>query len=112
MNRTLAVLSGLILFVGCGRPGSNPDVVTTPGTPAASIKNSRALLSWSAATGFPDGYIVYQSQNESAWTATQTVTQTSTYVDGLSASTSYFFKIASYNSSGTTTSTSTLVISL
>jgi chitinase len=75
---------------GGGTAPGAPTGLTTTGTTASSVS-----LSWTAPSGTVTGYYVFENGTEVA-----TVNGTSDTVTGLSASTSYTFTVAAYNSAG------------
>ena len=75
---------------GGGTAPSAPTGLTVTGTTSSSVS-----LSWTAPSGTVTGYYVYKNGTE-----TQTASGTSATVTGLSASTSYTFTVAAYNSVG------------
>ncbi len=78
---------------GGGGGTTAPDAPTNlavTGTTSSSVS-----LSWTAPSGTVTGYYVYENGNE-----VSTVTGISTTITGLSASTSYTFAVAAYNSAG------------
>jgi fibronectin type 3 domain-containing protein len=77
---------------------------TTPGTPgsvtATAQSSSSILVSWNTASG-ASGYRVYRSTSSSGSYSLQGSSSTSSYTDtGLSASTTYYYKVSAYNSAG------------
>jgi Fibronectin type III domain/Carbohydrate binding domain len=78
---------------GGGGGGTAPAAPT--GLTAAGITSSSVSLSWTAPSGPVTGYNVYENGTDIS-----TVTGTSTTVSGLSASTTYTFAVAAYNSVG------------
>jgi chitinase len=81
---------------GGGTAPSAPTGLTVTGTTSSSVS-----LSWTAPSGTVTGYDVYKNGSEIG-----TVTGTSETVTGLSASTSYTFTVAAYNSVGTSAQSS------
>jgi hypothetical protein len=75
---------------GTGTPPGAPTGLTVTGTTSSSVS-----LSWTAPSGTVSGYNVYRSGTEVG-----TVSGTSDTVTGLSASTTYSFTVAAYNSAG------------
>jgi chitinase len=81
---------------GGGTAPSAPTGLTVTGTTSSSVS-----LSWTAPSGTVTGYDVYKNGSQTA-----TVTGTSETVTGLSASTTYTFTVAAYNSVGTSAQSS------
>jgi chitinase len=81
---------------GGGTAPSAPTGLTVTGTTSSSVS-----LSWTAPSGTVTGYDVYKNGSEVG-----TVTGTTDTVTGLSASTSYTFTVAAYNSVGTSAQSS------
>jgi chitinase len=81
---------------GGGTAPSAPTGLTVTGTTSSSVS-----LSWTAPSGTVTGYDVYKNGSEIG-----TVTGTTDTVTGLSASTSYTFTVAAYNSVGTSAQSS------
>ena len=89
-------------------------IVNNPGAPGAvtltsgTVTQNSIALAWSAASGnSPINYAVeYRVSGTANWSTSSTTTSTSATVGGLSASTSYDFRIVSSNSIGTATSNS------
>jgi chitinase len=79
-----------------GTAPSAPTGLTVTGTTSSSVS-----LSWTAPSGTVTGYYVYENGSETA-----NVTGTSDTVTGLSASTTYTFTVAAYNSVGTSAQSS------
>jgi chitinase len=75
-----------------------PTGLTATGTTASSVS-----LSWTAPSGTVTGYYVFENGTEVA-----TVSSTSDTVTGLSASTSYTFTVAAYNSAGSSPQSSSV----
>lgn len=101
MRRNLACLLATLALTACGKGFGNSDSGSDSAAAARiSVANNRALLSWSASSGLPDGYYVEQSSDGTTWNQIQDVTETSTYLDGLSAGSTYYFRVRSHNSSG------------
>jgi hypothetical protein len=98
MRHSLCLLAFLLL-AACGKGSESSG---TGGTNSAkiSVVNNRALLSWTACSGLPDGYYVEQSTDAVSFTQVQDVTETSTYLDGLTGGTTFYFRVRSHNSSG------------
>lgn len=99
MKKHLITVIALLLFTACAKGGAENGVSGTQ-TPSITVVNNRALLSWGAGSGLPDGYYVEQSTDGTSWTQIQTVVETSTYLDGLSAGTTYFYRVRAFNSAG------------
>ena len=84
---------------------SNPDSTTAPSAPstitASGASSSSIIVSWSASTGAAS-YTVYKATSSSGtYTSCGTATSTSLTVTGLTASTTYYFKVTATNSVGT-----------
>jgi chitinase len=77
---------------------SAPTNLAVTGTTSSSVS-----LSWTAPSGTVSGYDIYENG-----TQVETVTGISTTVTGLSASTSYSFAVAAYNSAGTSADSDTV----
>jgi chitinase len=75
---------------GTGTAPAAPTGLTVTGTTSSS-----ASLSWTAPSGTVTGYYVFKNGTQTA-----NVTGTSTTVTGLTASTTYAFTVAAYNSAG------------
>jgi hypothetical protein len=79
---------------------TGPGSVTIPGAPTgltvSGVTSSSVSLSWTAPSGTVSGYYVYRNGAE-----VTSVTGTSATVTGLTASTSYTFAVAGFNSAGT-----------
>jgi hypothetical protein len=75
---------------GTTAPGA-PTGLTVTGTTSSSVS-----LSWTAPSGSVSGYYVYRNGTQAG-----SVTGTTGTVSGLSASTTYSFTVAAYNSAGT-----------
>jgi len=86
---------------GGGGGGTAPAAPT--GLTATGITASSVSLSWTAPSGTVTGYNVYENSTE-----VTTVTGTSTTVSGLSASTTYTFTVAAYNSVGVSSQSSSV----
>jgi subtilase family serine protease len=114
--------AGYDLVTGRGTPVANlviADLVSwgsssTPTTPAPTAPTSftgtgtsstQVSLTWSGSTG-ADGYRLYQvAGSTSTLLASYAVATTSTTVSGLSAGTTYTFRLEAYNTSGTASAT-------
>jgi len=102
----------LVFFAACSR-GGGADIGNGGGvTPSVTAVNNRALLSWNAGSGMADGYFVEQSTDNANWTQIQSVVETSTYIDGLTLGTKYYFRVRSHNSTGNSPYSGTATISL
>jgi hypothetical protein len=100
-------------FAGCGgRGGGGRTASSPPSNPTASVTSDRVLLSWSASSGLPDGYLVEQSSDGSSFTQIQTVTETTALVDGLTNGQRYFFRVRSFNSAGNSSYSPTVTVTL
>ncbi|HEX6526985.1 MAG TPA: glycosyl hydrolase family 18 protein [Streptosporangiaceae bacterium] len=75
---------------GGGNAPAAPTGLTVTGTTSSSVS-----LSWTAPAGTVTGYLVYSNGSQAA-----NVTGTSDTVTGLTASTTYTFTVAAYNSAG------------
>jgi hypothetical protein len=103
----------LVPFAGCGGGGGGrKGGSSAPGTPAVTLVNSRAQLTWGASGGLPDGYLVEQSTDGATYTQIQTVTETSTFVDGLTVGVRYYFRVRSFNSTGNSGYSPTATVTL
>lgn len=109
MRHLLALLL-LALFSGCGGKGGSSG--SGPSAPSITVLNNRALLSWTAGSGLTDGYLVDESTDNATWTNIQNVTETSTYVDGLTSGTKYYFRVRAYNSAGNSAASSSAFVTL
>jgi chitinase len=82
-----------------GSGGGGGSGTTAPSAPTnlavTGTTSSSVSLSWTAPSGTVTGYYVYEDGSE-----VSTVTGISTTITGLSASTSYTFAVAAYNSAG------------
>ncbi|WP_203596652.1 cellulose binding domain-containing protein [Actinomadura bangladeshensis] len=80
---------------GGGGP-NEPGTPSAPGTPTVTGKTDTSLtLSWSASTGGPTGYRVYEGS-----TVRATVTGTSTTISGLTKCSSHTYTVKAYNDAG------------
>lgn len=111
MIRLLLVLLALALFPGCGGRGSSSDD-GAPSAPSVRVVNNRVLLSWTAGSGLPDGYLVEESTDAANWTQVASVTEAGAYIDGLSNGTTYYFRVRAYNSAGNSAYSGSSSISL
>lgn len=88
---------------------TGPGSVTVPGAPtgltATSVTSSSVSLSWTAPSGTVSGYYVYRNGTE-----VTSVTGTTATVTGLTASTSYTFSVAAFNSAGTSGQSSSVSV--
>jgi len=92
----LMVVIGLLTAV-CKAPdsGSAPDIPTNVTATAAS--SSSIIISWNPVSG-AEGYNVYRSSSYSGTFEFITSTSSTSYTDdGLSANTTYYYKVAAYN---------------
>jgi large repetitive protein len=77
-------------------PGA-PTALTATGTTSTTVS-----LSWTAPSGSVTGYYVYENGSSTALGSSNvTITGTTATVTGLTASTSYTFTVAAYNTGGT-----------
>jgi hypothetical protein len=104
----LAFLLTLLALSSCAKDSGDFDSAHSSAT--ITVVNNRALLSWQASGGLPDGYYVEQSSEGAHWNRVQTVTELSTYLDGLTSGTTYFFRVQSFNSTGTSAYTSAVTL--
>jgi hypothetical protein len=84
-------------------PPPPPNVPGTPGTPTASnVTASSASLSWSASSGTVSNYVVERATGASSTSFSQVGTPTGTTFNdsGLSASTTYRYRVRAVNSAG------------
>jgi hypothetical protein len=89
----------LLALSSCAKDSG--DSANAHSSPTITVVNNRAILSWQASSGLPDGYYVEQSADGVSWNRVQTVTELSTYLDGLTSGSTYFFRVQSFNSTGT-----------
>jgi hypothetical protein len=94
---------GLAVFAfGCNATNeslsSNGSSVVVTGSPTVD-------LSWNAVTG-ATGYYVEQSDNGVNYALVQTVTGATATVTGLNSGATYYFRVAAYNTAGTSSYTS------
>ncbi|MEV0648604.1 cellulose binding domain-containing protein [Phytomonospora sp. NPDC050363] len=76
--------------------GGTPGAPGVPGNPTVTgATNTSISLSWSASSGGPTGYRVYEGT-----TVRATVTGTSTAISGLAVCSGHTYTVAAYNSSG------------
>lgn len=89
-----------------------PGAPSAPQSPAATRGNTQVALSWSAPSNDGGsaitGYIVYQSTDDATFTEAATPSGTSQTITSLTNGTTYYFKIAAVNSTGTGTQTSSV----
>ena len=97
MTKKLLLLFTLLALSSCARDSGSSEGSTSP---TISVVNNRAFLSWQTGSGLPDGYRVEQSSDGVSWNQILTVTETSTYVDGLTSGNTYYFRVRSFNSAG------------
>ena len=115
MKRYLLLILLLLTQPGCGKGGGGSSGTAGGGggaAPSVGLVNGRAYLSWNAGSGLPDGYLIEQSTDNATWTQIQTVTETSTYIDGLSAGTKYYFRLRAFNSAGNSAYSGSVSITL
>ncbi|GAA1894341.1 cellulose binding domain-containing protein [Actinomadura bangladeshensis] len=80
---------------GGGGP-TEPGAPSAPGTPAVTARTDTSLtLSWSASSGGPTGYRVYEGSAVRA-----TVSGTSTTISGLATCSDHTYTVKAYNASG------------
>ena len=97
------VIADLVAWSNASTPTTAPSAPTSFTGTATSA--SQVSLSWSPSTG-ADGYRLYQvSGSSSTLIASLTSSTTSTTVSGLSASTTYTFRLDAYNTAGTASAT-------
>lgn len=92
-----SALSGVIVRVPPGNPPGAPANLT-----ATAASTSQINLAWSAGTGSTTGYILERSPNGTSFAQIATLPGTTTaYSDtGLSAGTTYFYRVAGTNAFG------------
>jgi chitinase len=89
-----------------GQGGTGTTVPGTPGTPSASnITNTAVTLSWSASTGSPTGYHVYDGSSVVA-----SPTGTSTTISGLAACSTHTYAVTAFNSAGESAKSGTVTV--
>jgi hypothetical protein len=95
-------------YSACTYTTTTTDTLSAPtGVSATAASSSKITVSWSSVNK-ATGYFVYRGTTSSSLLKKATVTSTSYTDTGLSANTTYYYGIASYNSSGTS-DTSTFV---
>jgi len=83
------------MLAACNMPGSNSS--SDFGQRQAQLTDS-VQLSWQAATGATQGYLIEQSQDGVNFTQVQSVgAVTSARVSGLNPGQTYYFRIRAYN---------------
>ena len=91
---------------------SAPGVPGAPQSPAATRGDTQVALSWSAPSSDGGstitGYKVYQSTDDVSFTEVATPSGTSQTITSLTNGTTYYFKIAAVNSTGTGAQTSSV----
>ncbi len=89
-------------------------IPTAPSTPTnlsfSEVSHDRCKLSWTASTGSPTGYRVYQVG--ATPTLKATVTTNSTTISGLSPGTTYSFYVVAYNSAGVSGNSNTVTVNI
>lgn len=101
-----------LLCTGCGKGEGGAESGTALSGPKVQVLDNRVLLSWTAGSGLPDGYLVEESTDNSHWTQILDVTETSAYVDGLGAGVTHYFRLRTYNSAGRSAYSDSVSISL
>jgi hypothetical protein len=101
-------INGCGSYKACSYTTITTDTLSAPtGVSATASSSSKIAVSWSSVTN-ATGYFVYRGTSSSSLSKKSAVTTTSYSDTGLSANTTYYYGIASYNSSGTS-DTSTFV---
>ena len=83
-----------------------PPPVTPSGLSANAASHTQINLSWSDNASNEDGYLILRSQDQLNWTSIAILAMNSSqYVDsGLADTSTYFYRVVAYNSSGNNTS--------
>ena len=105
MIRLIAFSAILLFLPGCLIGASSSQFNTssaTTTTNGAGSSGSKVQISWAAGGGAQTGYNIEQSTDSMNYTIVQTAsaTATSATVSGLNRSSTYYFRIQSYNSAG------------
>jgi len=93
-------LVSMLGFVGCGEESiPNPDPPT--GISATANSTSSVIVGWGSVSG-ASGYYIYRSQDAVGPYIQVGKSGTTSYTDnGLSAGTTYYYRVAAYNNAGT-----------
>ncbi len=104
----IAVLSVVVLIVGCSNPATSSSLPTTPTgltvSSAAVAGGDSITITWNASTG-ATSYTLYDTKDGTTPTATNyfkiyTVTATTESLVNVSTGTLYIFAVSAVNSSG------------